>query len=422
MSTTVLTGPLIDFGNSFWRSALAIQEFPGLASTGMKARGKYGIGFFSVFMLGDFVRVATRRFDRDLRSAKLLEFRSGLGSRPNLREAAPEELPLDGGTRIEVRLRKNPTEPEGLLHQQGFFESHVRKFEDMIGEIAPASDVTISIIHDGKTVGGVAPGDWLKVESTDLLQRISPWRSPPSKPRDRLQLAELRDEDGRIYGRARIQAGGSGLITVDGLAASTIQNVEGILIGVETTASRNSAQPTVPAPVLAGWASEQAIAIAAADLTDADKAEAAEVVLACGGNVAELPIIRWQAEWMPTSHFAEVVKCVERLMIHEGDITHDDDDDVPKRAFEFSFEQDPNIASTVSNGFGGLHNSAWIAAVVQGKGLRPIQLIENVLLSVWGATEHQDETVVVGEVNGTEIYRIVTIYSRSNDDEEISEE
>jgi Histidine kinase-, DNA gyrase B-, and HSP90-like ATPase len=61
MSTEVLTGPLIDFGNSFWKSSLAIQEFPGLASAGMKARGKYGIGFFSVFMLGDHVRVVTRR-------------------------------------------------------------------------------------------------------------------------------------------------------------------------------------------------------------------------------------------------------------------------------------------------------------------------------------------------------------------------
>jgi len=96
MSTVVLTGPLIDFGNSFWKSSLAIQEFPGLASAGMKARGKYGIGFFSVFMLGDHVRVVTRRFDRDLRSAKILEFRNGLGSRPNLMEAAPEEVPPTG--------------------------------------------------------------------------------------------------------------------------------------------------------------------------------------------------------------------------------------------------------------------------------------------------------------------------------------
>lgn len=40
MSRTVLTGPLIDFGNSFWNSSLAIQEFPGLSA--LNSRGIVG--------------------------------------------------------------------------------------------------------------------------------------------------------------------------------------------------------------------------------------------------------------------------------------------------------------------------------------------------------------------------------------------
>src|SRR3546814_10265002 len=89
--TTLFRSPLIDFGNSFWKSSLAIQEFPGLAAAGMKSRSKYGIGFFSIFMLGDLVRVISRRFDRDTQSARVLEFRHGLGSRPNLRNADPKD-------------------------------------------------------------------------------------------------------------------------------------------------------------------------------------------------------------------------------------------------------------------------------------------------------------------------------------------
>ena len=57
MSEHVLTGPLLDFGTSFWRSSLAMEEFPGLMAAGMHAIGRFGIGFFSVFMLGPVVRV-----------------------------------------------------------------------------------------------------------------------------------------------------------------------------------------------------------------------------------------------------------------------------------------------------------------------------------------------------------------------------
>ena len=34
MSEQVLTGPLLDFGTSFWRSPLAMEEFPGLMAAG----------------------------------------------------------------------------------------------------------------------------------------------------------------------------------------------------------------------------------------------------------------------------------------------------------------------------------------------------------------------------------------------------
>ncbi|TAN17946.1 MAG: ATPase, partial [Rhizobiaceae bacterium] len=137
MSQTVLTGPLIDFGNSFWKSSLAIQEFPGLAAAGMKSRGKYGIGFFSTFMLGDLVRVISRRYDRDTQSAQVLEFRHGLGSRPNLRHADSKEVPLDGGTRIEVKLKTNPFEPDGLLYRKpSFSKKQVVKLSRVIAAIA----------------------------------------------------------------------------------------------------------------------------------------------------------------------------------------------------------------------------------------------------------------------------------------------
>src|SRR3546814_16121554 len=41
-----------------------MDEFPGLMAAGMTAIGRFGIGFFSVFMLGSEVRVYSRRCDR----------------------------------------------------------------------------------------------------------------------------------------------------------------------------------------------------------------------------------------------------------------------------------------------------------------------------------------------------------------------
>src|SRR3546814_15248859 len=84
------------------------------------------------------------------------------------------------------------------------------------------------------------------------------------------ELRELRDEDGKLYGRARLDAGNHwrkcGLIIVDGLAASKIGSIAGILIGVETTASRNSASPIVHAPLPASWSSEHATLLTAAEI------------------------------------------------------------------------------------------------------------------------------------------------------------
>ncbi|MGN7931904.1 HD domain-containing protein [Sphingopyxis sp. 22461] len=429
MSQTVLTGPLIDFGNSFWKSSLAIQEFPGLAAAGMKSRGKYGIGFFSIFMLGDHVRVITRRFDRDTQSARVLEFRHGLGSRPNLRNADPKEVPIDGGTRIEVKLKINPFEPDGLLYRKNIFdEKKIVKLSPVIAAIAPACDVTISVTQDDEAQGNTAAGDWLEISSSTLLSRIKgnddidddDESALTTKPWER--LTELRDEDGKLYGRARIDAANqwstSGLLTVDGLAASKIGLVAGILIGVETTASRNSASPIIPAPVLASWSSEQAIVIGGAEIPDAEKARAAAIVMGCGGDVAELPVVWWQEEWMTASKFVDAVKPLDRLDIYEGSISHEDDDDVTKREFESSFKASAKIAQTVDGRYGRLRDADWIAAVTQGNGSTPLEVIEALLCEAWGQVECDEDMLVVGEANGTEIYRTVAIYTPTSEVDE----
>jgi len=424
MSQTILTGPLIDFGNSFWKSSLAIQEFPGLAAAGMKSRGKYGIGFFSIFMLGDLVRVISRRYDRDTNSARVLEFRHGLGSRPNLCNADPNEVPMDGGTRVEVKLKNNPFEPGGLLYRQDSFSGgKVAKLSQMIAQIAPACDVYISVAQNDEPLCNIAAGDWLEINSVKMLNRITgsdvDEPSSPAKPWE--ELVVLQDEDGKLYGRARIRTASewynSGLLTVDGLVASRIALVEGILMGVEITASRNSATPIVPAPVLASWASEQAITLAAAEIPDGEKALAAAIIMSCGGNAGELPIIWWQEKWMNATQFVEAVAPLDRLEVHEGTISHDDDDDVTWRQFDSSFKAYAMVAETADETYGRLRDTEWISAVTNGGGSTPLDVIERLLLDAWGHVERYDDELVVGESNGTEIVRGVSIYTSMLEDQ-----
>lgn len=422
MSSTVLTGPLIDFGNSFWRSSLAIQEFPGLSSAGMKARGKYGIGFFSIFMLGDQVRVITKRYDREIQSAKVLEFRNGLGSRPNLLDANPKEIPIDGGTRVEVRLLKTPTEPGGILHKKVFRDEEI-KLQDLIASIAPACDVAIRVLVGEDVVGETSAGDWVEIDTAVLLSRINGGDDIINKVPTWDELTELRDEDGRLYGRARIDAGSdwysSGLLTVDGLAAGKAGLVAGILVGVEETASRNSAKPTVPAPVLASWASEQAIILNQAEISDSEKARAAAVILACGGDIGDLPVIWWEEEWLSTAQFAEALKELNELILHEGDIIHEDDDDVTKREFESSFKADQKVAQTVNGRHSRVSSTDWITAVTDGGGGTPSEIVDGLAVTVWQHYVVGSEVRAVGESNGIVIFRQVNVYRRAAADKTV---
>jgi hypothetical protein len=50
MSQMVMTGYLLDFGKSFSSGSEVSVELPGLLASGFEPTGKYGIGFFSVFM------------------------------------------------------------------------------------------------------------------------------------------------------------------------------------------------------------------------------------------------------------------------------------------------------------------------------------------------------------------------------------
>lgn len=97
MTKDVLTTGLLDFGNTSWLSAPVLAENPGLAASGFSASGQYGIGFFSAFMLGLRVIVASRSRMAGPAETSVLEFRNGISSRAVVRRALSEEFLGEAG-------------------------------------------------------------------------------------------------------------------------------------------------------------------------------------------------------------------------------------------------------------------------------------------------------------------------------------
>lgn len=431
MSEQVMTGPLIDFGNSFWRSSLVTEEFPGLAAAGMAAIGRYGIGFFSVFMLGSVVRVISRRCDRGEETARVLEFRDGTASRPILCPAAARQAPVDGGTRVEVRLKADPRGSNGLLRVNRYTETAFT-LEQLVAAIAPNMDVEIETLDDGEWSTAVGPGDWLDLDDKALLARLNPLseRSASGGKRmpSRSLMRTISDTTGKVFGRAFIRPERSmfsrdgGWVTVGGLRTKQLANVEGVLLGEVLTAARDSAVPIISKELLAAWATDQAQLIAASNIDEEQKARSAEVVLECAGRPLGLPIVRWGDEWIDSKEFQSRIAVLDEVVISfDGEFHYDEDqDEVHPREFRDNFvmEHDIIVVPKHDGSILSIGRQSWPSSITD----RPKQGRSNLEAEIrcifrdgWG--EGVDETTEereVGTVGSNSISRDVQVFTRGD--------
>jgi HSP90 family molecular chaperone len=97
MSRKVITEYLIALASDYWASQFP-SDFPGAVAQGFQPAGKFGIGFLSVFMLGENVIVES---NRDGGERYRLHLR-GVGRRGELRTVPS---PSGSGTAVRVELR-----------------------------------------------------------------------------------------------------------------------------------------------------------------------------------------------------------------------------------------------------------------------------------------------------------------------------
>lgn len=189
MSPLVMTGPLIDFGKSFWQTNLLEKEFPGLSSTSFKSIAKYGIGFFSAFMWGDQVTITSRRYDKALNECWSLVFKGGVQSRPILKPT-PSAIPPNVSTRIQIKLNFNPhavmrefDDMLGLLsfRKQPLFSSQKKEdleikkmeLENLAKGIAPLLDIDVYAETNLKAERAITANDWKSMNTEEYLKRYN---------------------------------------------------------------------------------------------------------------------------------------------------------------------------------------------------------------------------------------------------------
>jgi hypothetical protein len=438
MSRRTLTDSLLDFGRSFWNSSAVREEFAGLLGKGLSTTGRFGVGFFSVFMLGDTVRVTSRRYDAALDSALTLEFRSGVEVRPIIHRADNVESLPEGGTRVCVRLKNSPYEKGGFLARSAVLDFTSFKFDFRLGQIeridlaealgplCPSIDVCIRTEENGNPAKlCIDADDWLTINPEVLLRRIG-LGSDGSIRHYAPLVRPLADANG-TYGRACVHGVGpmdfghglSGVVTVGGLLATRLSHVAGVLKGSTNVISRQSAIPIVPSSVLRCWAREQADLISASALHDAGKLRAAAVVLRCGAEPGGLPIATRDGEYLNASQLRDAISRLDEVVVFDDeDVSYDEDTDAchPKQ-FEKDFEPASDIffvSKSKPNMFAGT-GTDWPDSILNdGQGqaqLSCLQFLERTISLAWGADpeEHESEQVV-GTVISTEIVRSVSVF------------
>lgn len=323
MSQRVLVGPFLDFGESFWGTPMMHDELPGLESRGFVSTGKYGIGFFSVFMWGQKVSIASKRFENGRDTTQVLEFNKGALSRPILRKARENEIIKDGGTRIRVWLSSSNV-LQRLLERPTKKGIKITKTE-LIETLCPSMDCNIVLEEGSTTKKIIQSNDWLKISPLSLLKRvIGPSYYASLGKTDQKFLNEIckhlvliKEYDGSVVGRILLykeeykRKGGffmEGRVTIGGMRSSGLTGLLGILIGKSHRASRDVGVPVISEMKLKEWSSSQARLLSKISLSEENETECASVIRCCGGDPSPLKIANHKSGKVNTAELKKIIR------------------------------------------------------------------------------------------------------------------
>lgn len=282
MAPETMVSALTDFGHSRWQSAAMLTDFPGLLAKGFTPTGRFGIGFFAIFMVADDVEVRSLAYDEAPRSTHVLEFRHGVAVRPLLRAADVHERLRGSGTVVRAKLRHDPRSMEGLFKTTNRRMSHTQLLHSRLIRMCALADVDIKIQgpDDEQPIRIIQAGDWTRIPTAELFRRI--YRRDEASHLDRViydgyeklfidHASDLLDGAGNVVGRAIVATGWEMVhpdlrwmrwpkarIYVGGLESGKMYWCMGAFVGCPLTADRLKAFPVADLRQFQTWLDSQA--------------------------------------------------------------------------------------------------------------------------------------------------------------------
>ena len=312
MSKNVLTGALLDFGVSHWNSPQLAREYPGLLSKGFVSSGRYGIGFFSIFMLGNKVKVTTRRCKDAPSDTRVMCFSDGVNDRPILRSADDNEVLVDPGTVVKVWLTRKSTDEGGLLSR---YYKEEFSLNDLCGWLFPSIDVDLDCMNGDERNRIIKANDWKEIDAAEMHKRISRYPEPRSRMKDHLKfynkaMTTIENEFGEVVGRGSIALDAYSKrspddcvicnrgIRIGGAHSFHMRGLFGIFEGEPTRMSRESGKLVVTPESITKWAETQVRHLSSIPVGTEDLLDAAENLARFGANISPLRVVLSGTEWL----------------------------------------------------------------------------------------------------------------------------
>ncbi len=167
MSQSLLTNELLDFGGSYWRSNRFKYDFEGAKHNGFESIGKFGIGFFSVFMLGQKITVTSWKYGESISNMKTLDFFDGITSNPILRSPTDAEKNriVDRGTSIKIKLNDDPYSNAGLIGSSNYKD---KRLFSLVKFFCPSPNVKIVVTELDKSSNSIEANGMYNLSFGDL--------------------------------------------------------------------------------------------------------------------------------------------------------------------------------------------------------------------------------------------------------------
>lgn len=340
MSPRVLTGALVDFGKSLWRSSDVIEELPGFARTSTEQSGRYGIGFFSLMMATNRATVGSKPYRGGQSEIRSIDFPDGLLG-PCIMYAG-SDVPIGDEFSTCIRILVD----DDVIDEFLYVETEYDYDED--GNMADVDNIRLTwparlkhmcltvdcdiFFRSGSSTVKCHSTKWYDepvaawLESTELMDARRNSRYGAIFDFDQcIKAIRLLIENDIVRGRAAIipeERGGIGNFVLHGFNTEDpsvapygpTRHFAGVLPVQPEGPRRLSETLDLQESTLSNWATDQASIWAIANLDDEDKHSIARQVCKFGGNAAAVANMPLNGTYGSLEEFGRILMSGRRIV------------------------------------------------------------------------------------------------------------